>query len=452
MPSLLSFTPAALIFLGATFRNYFDAMTTPMYYNRGMNLYHSWASGTQFFAAFLLVIHVHNPPKWFARDTVWLWAASPCFGLASAALAWRLFHRDLRLARRFREAAAEALAKDVHSPPATLAASIELEFESPEHVERVAHGCARDGPAQQECDPAEYRARLVGAEVALLCGCRQYPENKVLAIHLGNLRMFATFDVNGAASASEKAKAGNAPGAAGHKPKEGHATGYPERCMLSWLLLEVRERSSNDAGGGESSMTLAQYVEFQDTYAYILHLHAQAAQADRRFWRMLIVKRLSFKQLAAAFGHIENTQAKAFREFKAAAEKYPKNVTLLRAFGHFMDAIKHDPETAQRYFQEAEKLESEAADDEGDRGGVNDKRDAVVVISATGIIRIANKNAHDMFGYKEDALIGKNVSTLMPPPCAFSSPRLLLAPHLLGFAWCHLSVFRLSHRNARQRL
>lgn len=249
----------------------------------------------------------------------------------------------------------------------------------------------------------------------LHAGCRQYPDNKVLAIHLGNYRMFATFDVNGAASASEKARAGTTAGAVGHKPKEGHASGIVESCMLSWLLLEVRERSGTDSGGGESSMTLAQYVEFQDTFAYILHLHAAAAHADRRFWRMLVVKRLTFKQLAAALGHIESAQAKAFKEFKAAAEKYPKNVQLLRAYGHFMDAIKHDPDTAQRCFQEAEKLEAEAADDEGGgAGGVNDKRDAVVVISPTGIIRIANKLAHDMFGYKEDALIGK--SECRPPP------------------------------------
>lgn len=141
----------------------------PMYYSRRMNLWHAGSCGALFFASLVLVVHVHNPPKWRARDTVCLWAGSPLFGVASALIAWRLFERDRRLGARFVAAAAEALAKDVHSPPATLAAAVEMEFESAEQVERVARAL-RDGPIQAESEPADYRARLVGSEVALLVG------------------------------------------------------------------------------------------------------------------------------------------------------------------------------------------------------------------------------------------------------------------------------------------
>ena len=40
----------------------------------------------------------------------------------------------------------------------------------------------------------------------------------------------------------------------------------------------------------------------------------------------------------------------------------------------------------------------------------------MVVIDSAGLIKIANRNVHKLFGYKKDELIGKNVSVLMGPP------------------------------------
>lgn len=95
-----------------------------------------------------------------------------------------------------------------------------------------------------------------------------------------------------------------------------------------------------------------------------------------------------------------------------------QHVTLLRSFGRFLDECKKDPHGAQRYFSEAEKIEETNEADNEDDTAVSDRRDAVIVISSSGVIKIANKNAHALFGFKGDYLLGKNVSLLMPPPCA----------------------------------
>lgn len=74
---------------------------------------------------------------------------------------------------------------------------------------------------------------------------------------------------------------------------------------------------------------------------------------------------------------------------------------IIRAFARFIDEVLQDYARAQSMRAEAERLERFAeANTRGKShaGAVSDKRDAVVVINSSGIITIANKNAHVMFG------------------------------------------------------
>lgn len=44
--------------------------------------------------------------------------------------------------------------------------------------------------------------------------------------------------------------------------------------------------------------------------------------------------------------------------------------------------------------------------------------DALIIIDTTGVIARANRAACDMFGYREDELVGENVKILMPQEIA----------------------------------
>lgn len=141
---------------------------------------------------------------------------------------------------------------------------------------------------------------------------------------------------------------------------------------------------------------------------------------------------------------------------------------LLRAYARFVDDVLKDYAKAYTLRQDAERLERFAeANTRGKTkaGAVNDKVDAVVVINSTGIITVANKNVHTLFGcagarggtagawrawksggealsaelsgrsprYKRDELLGLNVNVLMvrrrPPRLASRANSLDQAAH-----------------------
>lgn len=77
-----------------------DGLVFTPYYNKYLNLYLAWTSGTFFFGALTLVIHVHGPEKWYDRDTIAIIAGSPLFGLAFAALKFRFVRLDERIGAR----------------------------------------------------------------------------------------------------------------------------------------------------------------------------------------------------------------------------------------------------------------------------------------------------------------------------------------------------------------
>lgn len=84
--------------------------------------------------------------------------------------------------------------------------------------------------------------------------------------------------------------------------------------------------------------------------------------------------------------------------------------------------VRSDPWSARRYFDEAQKIE-EAATEDGQQGGedgvmqVNDKTDAVAVITTGGVIKVVNKCLVKMFGYRRaEDLVGKNVRRPLRAP------------------------------------
>lgn len=90
-----------------------------------------------------------------------------------------------------------------------------------------------------------------------------------------------------------------------------------------------------------------------------------------------------------------------------------QNVKLLRAYAKFVQEVLKDPARAQRLRTEAERRERAAEASakkhsaEGAAGAVNEKVDAICVCSSVGVIRIANRNLHKLFGFKKDELLGK---------------------------------------------
>lgn len=100
--------------------------------------------------------------------------------------------------------------------------------------------------------------------------------------------------------------------------------------------------------------------------------------------------------------------------------------------------MRNNPWSAKRYYDEAQKLEDAAEDEaanEGEEGGmkVNDKTDAVAVITTSGTIRVVNRCLVKMFGYRrQEDLIGKNVRHSGHAPTLAISAGLARTEHCEG--------------------
>lgn len=92
------------------------------------------------------------------------------------------------------------------------------------------------------------------------------------------------------------------------------------------------------------------------------------------------------------------TQAE--RAFRSVLERYPKSPKVHRAFAAFLEEIRNNPWSARRYLDEAAKLEAEeeAAREDDGAARVNERVDAVAVISAAGVIKVVNTRLLRLFG------------------------------------------------------
>ena len=319
--------------------------------------------------------------------------------------------------------------------------------------------------AQAAADALPAYAYDSPAEAALLVGLRQFPDSSMLNILYGSFVAEALGDPNRGSGFVERAR--------------GMAPSPRERFMMFTHDRGRKQRAQGESAG-EGAMDLVSYVEFQNNFTSLLKIHRGALRANRRFWRLLIHSEISFRELSVAFDSMDKTEAKADRTYRSVMERYPKSVKLLRSYAGFLEEVRrrplaptqfsnplvqpigltqffilllqriapasplpwqvrNNPWAARKYHDEADKLDEAAADGggEGGEGGeegamqVNDKTDAVAVITPGGIITVVNKTLIKMFGYrKQEELIGKNVSCLSECPAPSDSVAQCLAPSL----------------------
>jgi hypothetical protein len=81
-------------------------------------------------------------------------------------------------------------------------------------------------------------------------------------------------------------------------------------------------------------------------------------------------------------------------------ERYPNNGKLLKVYGRFLEFVRNDPWTANRYYVEAlkagtkENLLELAQGQAGNimqlMGDINEKDDTIIIINAQGVIMMVN--------------------------------------------------------------
>ncbi|KAF5832427.1 hypothetical protein DUNSADRAFT_11673 [Dunaliella salina] len=192
---------------------------------------------------------------------------------------------------------------------------------------------------------------------------------------------------------------------------------------------EQKARAKTQASGGVAFNDLVGYVEFQTNFRKLARAYRSSLMTLKAFWKLLLHEDISFKRLLDGFAKIEESAKKTDKIFKVLLERYPGDENLYRMYARFLEHVRSDPWTANKFTLTADKMDEE--DKSGGSalaqqhevgssvGNVNEKTQAVIVIDAAGIMLVANKQAQKLFGYKKTEMEGKNVSMLMPQP--FSS-------------------------------
>jgi len=191
---------------------------------------------------------------------------------------------------------------------------------------------------------------------------------------------------------------------------------------------ELKERSK-EQNQGVGLSDLVGYVEFQRNFRMLARAYRASLMTLKAFWTALLHEDIEFKRLVDAFAKIEASAKRTDKVFKVLLERYPNNENLYRMYARFLEHVRSDPWTANKYTLAADKLEEEQDKSGGlalsqeqgvasSIGNVSEKNQAILVIDAAGILLVANKQAQKLFGYKKTEMEGKNVSMLMPQPFA----------------------------------
>ncbi|KXZ55419.1 hypothetical protein GPECTOR_3g70 [Gonium pectorale] len=201
-------------------------------------------------------------------------------------------------------------------------------------------------------------------------------------------------------------------------------------CRYVMFLRQQRTlaKSAAQAKGavGAATMDLLGYVDYQRKQAMVLRLHREALQAMCSFWKMLDSSSVSFSRLSKALGKIETSVSQAQTVYRVVLMSYGNNPKLLRLYGRFLQSVKNDPWGAAEYAAEADRLEDAKDHDSSGPllpdgtplGRMDDLSTSVLVISATGEIQIANRQAFHLFGHRKGTLEGKPLTTLLAPHCS----------------------------------
>ncbi|KXZ42914.1 hypothetical protein GPECTOR_111g247 [Gonium pectorale] len=203
--------------------------------------------------------------------------------------------------------------------------------------------------------------------------------------------------------------------------------------LMSRFIIFVRQQQaqqkaagSNVAGaaGGGHSMDLLGFVEYQRKQRMVVRLHREALQAMCSFWKALdTTGAVSFTSLSKALTNIENSVSQAQAAYQLVLETYGNNPRLVRLYGRFLETIKNDPWGAGEYYAEAERLEQAKSNDTDGPllpdgtplSRMDEITTAVLVVSSSGEIQMANKHVHRLFGYRKGDLDGKMMAALLAP-------------------------------------
>ena len=70
--------------------------------------------------------------------------------------------------------------------------------------------------------------------------------------------------------------------------------------------------------------------------------HRAALLINRRFWRVLAAREVTFHSVAAAFEVMHKARHKAGLLYRSLLERYPKEPKVLRCYGRYLEDVVND--------------------------------------------------------------------------------------------------------------
>ncbi|PNH12261.1 Tiny macrocysts protein B [Tetrabaena socialis] len=207
--------------------------------------------------------------------------------------------------------------------------------------------------------------------------------------------------------------------------------------LLERFAIFIREQEhtqkANGATGGDSTVDMVAYVEFQRNCRLVVRAHREALIAMRSFWGLLLHHEIDFNHLSRALRRIEITVKAAERAYRGVLARHGSSARLVRLYGKFLESIKFDPWAAAKWYTEADRLDEDAEHTKealqlggletllpgrgANLSGITDIEGvAIICINAQSLIQVASPEAHALLGYSKNELEGKDVGIIMPPP------------------------------------
>ncbi|KXZ43098.1 hypothetical protein GPECTOR_102g51 [Gonium pectorale] len=219
--------------------------------------------------------------------------------------------------------------------------------------------------------------------------------------------------------------------------------GFLERFAV--FCLE-RERSFRTASSWQGDHAMS-YIEGQRHRRILTRAHEEALVAIRSFWALLLHSTVDITKVSKGLRRIEKAVETAERAYRSVLwQRERRSAPLVRMYCKFLEEVKLDPWAAAHWYTEADRLDAlnhggydasqwlsgstaGAAGAAGGRapgadavtaglGGEEQQREgqALLFVDAQGTIRAASREAHELLGYGNNELHGRNVNVIMPPP------------------------------------
>jgi hypothetical protein len=79
--------------------------------------------------------------------------------------------------------------------------------------------------------------------------------------------------------------------------------------------------------------------------------HKEAVQATCTFWKLVVHRHVKFSAMLKSFKVIKRAETQADRMYRMVLERYPASAKLMRCYALFLQEVKNDPWTANKYFR-----------------------------------------------------------------------------------------------------